>query len=163
MRYLHAAIHSADVLASKVRTGNASQSPWPFRVHAQTGQIRENYCAHVVSSIELFDELIRLGLGNTTAYQSARQTAWTWMMTFPMQNNAWANYFEDVGIQSGLGNINQLNPMMMAPYTMPYLADLCTNAYGTSRKRLELGEPCPRSDCLGREKLRCPSIWRKRH
>lgn len=74
----------------------------------------------MVSSIELFDELIRLGLGNTTAYQNARQTVWTWMMTFPMQNNAWANYFEDVPIQTGLGNINQINPMMLARYLMEH-------------------------------------------
>lgn len=74
----------------------------------------------MVSSIELFDELIRLGLGNTTAYQNARQIVWTWMMTFPMQNNAWANYFEDVPIQTGLGNINQINPMMLARYLMEH-------------------------------------------
>jgi len=119
-RYLDAAIHAADVLATKVRTGNSSQSPWPFRVHAQTGQIREDYCAHVVSPIELFDELIRLKLGNTADYQNARQSVWTWMMTYPMQNNVWANYFEDVPIQTDLGNINQLNPMMLARYLMEH-------------------------------------------
>ncbi len=119
-RYRDAAIHAADVLAAKVRTGNASQSPWPFRVQAQTGQIREDYCAHVVSPIELFDELIRLGLGNTAAYQNARQTVWTWLMNYPIRNNVWANYFEDIQIQTGLGNINQLNPLMLARYLMEH-------------------------------------------
>ena len=119
-RYRDAAIHSADVLAAKVRTGNANQSPWPFRVQAQTGQVREDYCAHVVSSIELFDELIRLGLGNTAAYQSARQTVWNWLVAYPLQNNAWANYFEDVGIHGDLGNTNQMNPMMLARYLMEH-------------------------------------------
>jgi len=45
---------------------------------------------------------------------------WTWMMTYPMQNNVWANYFEDVPIQTDLGNINQLNPMMLARYLMEH-------------------------------------------
>jgi hypothetical protein len=119
-RYRDAAIHAADVLASKVRSGDASESPWPFRVHAQTGQIRENYCTHVVSSIALFDELIRLKLGNTDDYRNARQSVWNWTMAFPMRNNVWANYFEDIPIQTDLGNINQLNPMMLARYLMEH-------------------------------------------
>lgn len=120
VRYRDAAIHAADVLASKVRTGDSTQSPWPFRVHAQTGQIRENYCAQVVGAIALFDELIRLTLGNTADYRTARQSVWNWTMAFPMQNNVWANYFEDIPIQTDLGNINQLNPMMLARYLMEH-------------------------------------------
>ena len=80
--------------------------------------IKEQYTAHVISPIELFDELIRLQLGKTAAYQTARQTAWTWLMTYPMQNNIWSNYFEDVAIQSGLGNFNQLNALMVARYLL---------------------------------------------
>jgi len=117
-----AAIAAADALASHVRTGNASQSPWPFRVYAATGVVREEYCANVIGAIKLFDGLIRLGLGNTGAYQTARQTAWNWLMAYPMQNNIWANYFEDVPIQPNTSNVNQYNAMMMARYLLEHSA-----------------------------------------
>src|SRR5262249_8777308 len=110
------------VLASHVRTGNASQSPWPFRVYAQTNSIREQYSAHVIAPIKLFDELIRLNIGNVAAYQSARQTAWTWLMTYPIQNNVWANYFEDVAIRSSPDNLNQLVAGETARYLMQHPA-----------------------------------------
>jgi hypothetical protein len=117
-RFRDAAVQAADVLASHVRPGSATQSPWPFRVYAQTNAIREQYSAHVISSIQLFDELIRLNLGNVAAYQTARQTAWTWLMTYPIQNNVWANYFEDVPIRSDQSNVNQLNAGETARYLM---------------------------------------------
>ncbi|SFK69603.1 Ig-like domain-containing protein [Methylocapsa palsarum] len=116
--YRDAAIKDADALANHVRAGSSSQSPWPFRVNAQTGAIREQYSAHVISPIELFDELIRLNLGNVANYQRARTTAWNWMMTYPMINNAWSGYFEDVSVQGDTSNTNQLNAMMTARYLL---------------------------------------------
>lgn len=117
-RFRDAAVQAADVLASHVRVGSATLSPWPFRVYAQTNVIREQYSAHVISAIQLFDELVRLNLGNVAAYRAARQTAWTWLMTYPMQNNVWANYFEDVDIQPNLANVNQLVAGETARYLM---------------------------------------------
>lgn len=119
--YRDAAINAADTLASHVRTGNASQSPWPYRVRASDGSIREQYTANVIEPIQLFDDLIKAGLGNTAAYQSARTTAWNWLMTYPMQNNVWTQYFEDVAVQSDYTwNINQLVPMMTARYILQH-------------------------------------------
>ena len=118
--FLNAAIAAADVLASHVRVGSATQSPWPFRVYAQTGVVREDYCADVIGPISLFDGLINLGLGNIAAYQAARATAWNWMMTYPMQNNVWANYFEDVPIQTNRNNLNQYNALMTARYLLEH-------------------------------------------
>jgi len=115
-----AAIAAADALASHVRAGSATRSPWPFRVYAQTGTVREEYCANVIGAIALFDELIRLGLGNTAVYQTARDTAWNWMMTYPMQNNVWANYFEDVAIQQNTGNLTQYSALMAARYLLEH-------------------------------------------
>lgn len=120
-RYLNAAINAADALASHIRTGSATQSPWPFRVTAANNTVKEQYTAHVISPIELFDDLIGLNTGNTSTYQSARGVAWTWMMTYPMQNNAWSQYFEDVGIQSSYNaNLNQMNAMMTARYLLQH-------------------------------------------
>jgi hypothetical protein len=119
-RYREAAITAADVLAAKVRTGTETVSPWPFRVYAQTGMVREEYSAHVIAPIKLFDELTRLGLGDVARYRVARQVAWDWMMTYPIRNNLWANYFEDVGIEPGLNNVNQLNAMEVARYLLQH-------------------------------------------
>ena len=55
---------------------------------------------------------------NTAAYRTARQTAWDWLMAYPMKNNNWSNYFEDVAVQSEITNYNQLIPMMTARYLM---------------------------------------------
>jgi hypothetical protein len=115
--YRAAAVDAANALATHVRAGTSTQSPWPFRVNAQTGAIREQYSSHVISAIELFDELDRLGLG-TTASRSARATAWTWMMAYPMKNNAWSGYFEDVPIQGNTSNTNQLDAMMVARHLL---------------------------------------------
>jgi beta-lactam-binding protein with PASTA domain len=117
-RFRDAAIQNADVLASHVRAGDATHSPWPFRVDAQKGTVREEYTAQVITPIHLFDELIRLNLGNVSAYQTARQTAWTWLMTYPIQNNVWSNYFEDVPIQADTSNNNQLTAAETARYLM---------------------------------------------
>ena len=118
--YRDAAIDSADALASHVRTGNSTQSPWPFRVNAATGAVREQYSANVIDPIQLFDALIEMGIGNTEAYRSARRTAWDWLMAYPMRNNNWSNYFEDVPVKTDLSNTNQLIPMMTARYLLTH-------------------------------------------
>lgn len=119
--YRDAAINAADALASHIRTGTASQSPWPYRVKTSDGSIREQYTANVIDPIQLFDGLIKAGIGNTAAYQSARTTAWNWLMTYPMQNNVWTQYFEDVPVQSNYAdNLNQLVPMMTARYLLQH-------------------------------------------
>jgi hypothetical protein len=121
IRFRDAAIQAANVLSSKVRVGNTTQSPWPYRVNAHTGAIREEYCSHIIAPISLLDELIKAGLGDTAAYRTARNIAWNWMMTYPMQNNAWAQYFEDVPIQPSYNsNINQYNAMMTARYLLEH-------------------------------------------
>ena len=116
--YLNEAIQCADMLATHVRTGTSTSSPWPFRVNATTLAIVEDYSADTVGPIRLFDELMRLNLGNVSNYQSARQTAWTWLMTYPMVNNAWSNYFEDVPIQPNLLNTDQYTALETARYLL---------------------------------------------
>jgi hypothetical protein len=120
-RFRDAAIQVGKVLSNKVRTGTMSQSPWPFRVNAHTGNIREDYCGDVIAPIILLDGLIASGLGDTAAYRVARNTAWNWMMTYPMQNNIWTQYFEDSPIESPYSdNINQYDAMMAARYLLEH-------------------------------------------
>jgi hypothetical protein len=118
--YLKAAIHCAEALAKNIQPGDASHSPWPFRVDAKTGKtVREAYTANAIGPIKLFDELLRMGEGSTSAYLRARSTAWHWLMTYPMRNNVWTQYFEDVLIYKDYReNINQYIPMETARYLM---------------------------------------------
>ncbi len=106
-KYRDAALACGNALATHVRSGDLLHSPWPFRVFAHTNVIREDYTANVIAPIRLFDELVRLGLGNGSAYQRARQMAWDWLMSYPMKNNLWNAYFEDVPIDKNLDNWNQ--------------------------------------------------------
>jgi hypothetical protein len=140
--YLAAARHAAVALARNIRPGDASHSPWPFRVNAldnvtltpadpMEGATSDDYCADVIGPIRLLDELIRLGIGDTPLFQRARQTAWNWLMQYPMQNGQWANYFEDIpthplpdGTRYRMGisntNVNQYIPMETARYLIEH-------------------------------------------
>ena len=118
-RYRDAAIACADALVMNIRTGNSTQSPWPYRVRAQDGQVVEDYTAHVIAPIRLFDELIRLNLGNVAGYSTARQAAWNWLMTYPMVNGRWSQYFEDVPKSTDqFSNLNQYAPGQTARYLL---------------------------------------------
>lgn len=120
--YLDAAIRCADALASNVRAGTEQQSPWPFRVDAATGTYSPSeYCANTVAPVRLFDELIRTGQGQTSAYAAARDMAWAWMLRYPLQNNVWQNYFEDVGNGAGWGgNLTQYDALETARYLLDH-------------------------------------------
>jgi hypothetical protein len=120
-RYRDAALACADALVKHVRAGDDTHSPWPFRVVAATGFVRDDYCANVLGSIMLMDELLRLELGDADALRRARDLAWSWMMEHPMNDDAWSGYFEDITIQDAPGdNPNQYTPMQIAKYLMEH-------------------------------------------
>ena len=121
-KYLQAALHCADALAAHVRPGDQSHSPWPFRVDAKTGtRIREEYTANAIGPIRLFDELLRLKQGHQKSYARARNTAWRWLMTFPVQNQVWTQYFEDVQIYPDYRtNRNQYSALETARYLLQH-------------------------------------------
>jgi hypothetical protein len=48
------------------------------------------------ASVDLFAELGRLKDGHAVPYEHSRKLAWDWMLTYPMNNNRWIAYFEDV-------------------------------------------------------------------
>ena len=121
-KYRDAAISCANALAKNVRAGDERRSPWPFRVYAETGRIREEYSANVIGAIALFDELVRLHLGDADAYRRARAVAWEWVIAVPMKNTMWAGYFEDIPIPDKLWNKNQYSPMETARYLLDHPA-----------------------------------------
>ena len=119
-KYLTAGVACADALAKHVRPGDETHTPWPFRVNAQTGEVirGSEYGGMVVASIRLLAELIRLHEGNIAEYEQSRKLAWDWILKYPMQNNRWIAYFEDVPHNDGDTNANQASPTMTAYYIL---------------------------------------------
>jgi hypothetical protein len=115
-KYLVAAIRCANALANNFKIGDEKNSPWPYRCHARDGREMFPYSANVVEPIMLFDELIRLDQGDTASYKRVREGAWVWLMKYPMHNNVWVGYFEDV--QGSMDNMNQVIPLEFARYIL---------------------------------------------
>jgi hypothetical protein len=119
-RYLDAAIRCADALAKNYKAGNAEKSPWPYRVYARDGLTGEGdvsgYSANVVEPIMLFDELMRIAKGDVQQYKAVREAAWQWLENYPLKNNIWSGYFEDVN--PDMNNMNQVIPLELARYVL---------------------------------------------
>ncbi len=120
-KYLRAAIRCAEALAKNFKPGDEKNSPWPYRCFARDGRLDGGtgmfpYSANVVEPIMLLDELIRLDQGDTASYKKVRQGAWAWLMKYPMQNNVWVGYFEDV--KASMENMNQVIPLEFARYIL---------------------------------------------
>jgi len=73
----------AKALARHVRSGNADQTPWPFRVDGRTGEVRlgEEYGGMIVAPVRLLDELVRLNAGNVPRFREVRDAAWNWKLS----------------------------------------------------------------------------------
>jgi hypothetical protein len=115
LAYLNAAINNANALVANIRPSTSS-SPWPFRAYASNGNVIADYSSDVIRPIQLFDALIALNVGNVASYQATRTKAWNWLMSGPVANNQWYNYFED--IPDGTANINNYVPLETARYLL---------------------------------------------
>jgi hypothetical protein len=119
-KYLQAAIRCADALVKNYKQGNAEVSPWPYRAYARDGRTGVGdmgvYSANVVEPIMLFDELMRIGQGDIEHYKIVRAGAWQWLEDYPLKNNVWSGYFEDV--DPNTNNLNQVIPLELARYLL---------------------------------------------
>jgi hypothetical protein len=70
-KYLDAAVAMADALAAKVKPGDGDNSPWPYRVNAETGVVHQekdrsgklftaSYTTNYTGALRLFADLIAL-------------------------------------------------------------------------------------------------------
>ena len=118
--YRDAALACGEALANHVRPGDPLHSPWPFRVSARNNVAREEYSSNVIGPIRLLDELVRLKLGDVAGFRRAREIAWEWMLRYPMKNDRWAGYFEDVQIFPEPVNFNQYSPLETARYILQH-------------------------------------------
>ncbi len=122
-KYLEASLRCADSLTRNVRAGDEEHTPWPFRLDARTGVTLsgEEYGGNVVAAVRLFDELISLKAGNTGGFVKARETAWKWLLNYPLNGGSrawdkWSGYFEDVA--KNTENVNQMSPTMVSYYIL---------------------------------------------
>jgi hypothetical protein len=108
--YPDAAVKIANTLAQHVIKGDENNSPLPFKVNAATGEIGRllndsgsgkdyqlgSYTTNWSGTMELFASLIELKAGNTESYTSAFSIILDWMKKYPIKNNKWGPFFEDV-------------------------------------------------------------------
>jgi hypothetical protein len=127
-RYLDAAIQIANTLALHIKTGDRDSSPLPFKVNAYTGEIGKlksntgdktdagfsSYTTNWSGTMELFLELMELNQGDVATYEKAFSTLMTWMKEYPMKNNRWGPFFEDIPGWSD----TQINAMTWARFIM---------------------------------------------
>ncbi|MCJ7734648.1 MAG: hypothetical protein MUP11_08865 [Anaerolineales bacterium] len=116
--YLDQACHWADVLAEKIRKASENISPWPFRVDVRDGAVVEEYTSHVIPAIHLFDELIKLELDPDRKYQATREITWEWLLEYPVQNQRWKGYFEDIRLDPDNENREQYSALETARYLL---------------------------------------------
>lgn len=128
--FLDAAVKIANTLATHTRTGDANHSPLPFKINVFTGKTAmlkidgksrnwkdtACYTSNLTPTLELFYGLMELHAGNTIAYKSAADKILTWLKKYPIQDNQWGPFFEDVGEWSQ----TQINAMTCARYIMEH-------------------------------------------
>jgi hypothetical protein len=129
--FLDAAIKIANTLAANVKTGDADHSPLPFKVNVYTGKtvllnmtgklynsVKDTACytSNLTPTLQLFDDLIELKKGNVAAYKAGFDKILAWTKKYPVQDNKWGPFFEDVGEWSE----TQINAMTCARYMMEH-------------------------------------------
>ena len=121
--YLSTAVKIADTLAAKIQPGDKMNSPWPFRVNAITGAVPDKtytiYTANWTGALRLFEDLIQMNKGNVDQYKNAlffKKITTEWLKKYPLQNNNWGPFFEDVPEYSN----TEINADTMAWYILEH-------------------------------------------
>jgi len=127
-KYLNTAVNIADTLAAKVKPGDGDNSPWPFRVHAQTGEVHKvvrsgktsvaSYTTNYTGALRLFDDLIALQLPNAAKYAQARGLVSAWLKNYPLKTNKWGPFFEDVPTEAW--SDTEINADTLATYILEH-------------------------------------------
>lgn len=128
--YLDAAVKIANTLSSHTVSGDSLNSPMPFKVNALTGDVgrltkslndmtplaSSTYTSNWSPSLNLFLELTGLGKGRVEDYRKSFDIILTWMKNYPLKNNKWGPFFEDVPGWSD----TQINAMTFARFIMEH-------------------------------------------
>lgn len=128
--YLDAAVRIANTLSLHTLAGDSLNSPMPFKVNALTGETGKltrslsdltplgssSYTSNWSPTLNLFLELTGLGNGRIEDYRKSFDLILQWMKRYPMQNNRWGPFFEDVPGWSD----TQINAMTFARFIMEH-------------------------------------------
>jgi hypothetical protein len=127
-RYLDGAVKIADSLVAHVISGDATHSPWPFRVNATTGQIAEQeakgerhtaaYTSNWSPTLRLFSGLEDLHRGDVAQYAHTAALVKAWIKTYPLATNKWGPFFED--IETAAYSDTEINADTMASYILEH-------------------------------------------
>jgi hypothetical protein len=141
--YLDAAKKIANTLSSNIKKGNINYSPLPFKVNVFTGKTEllryhdftgtwidtAGYTTNWVPALQLFLDLIELKTGDIALYRSGFINILNWMKVYPLKENKWGPFFEDVDWWSE----TQINAMTFARFIMEhreYFPDWKTDVQG---------------------------------
>ncbi|MCG6926086.1 MAG: hypothetical protein LJF30_12325 [Acidobacteria bacterium] len=121
-RYLEVAVGIADTLARNAKPGDQDHSPWPYRVHFETGEVFEKegvrftYTTNWTGALRLFDDLIAMEKGSVDDYEKARTLVSDWLKTYPLKTMRWGPFFEDINTYSD----TQINAGTLARYILEH-------------------------------------------
>jgi len=96
-KYLTQSLQDGRVLVRNMRQGDATQSPWPFRVDYRSGQGRGEVSGNMSFVLRLFDQLITFGYSE---FKTPREKLWRWIIDYQIPNlekdgMLWLQFFED--------------------------------------------------------------------
>jgi hypothetical protein len=128
--YLDAAVKIANTLSEHMKEGNLNYSPLPYKVNVFTGETvllrfhdftgtwidSAGYTSNWAPTMQLFLDLIDLKTGKTSNYKSGFNTLLNWMKAYPLKENKWGPFFEDVDWWSE----TQINAMTFARFIMKH-------------------------------------------
>jgi hypothetical protein len=128
--YLEAAVNIANTLVSHIKEGNINYSPLPYKVNVITNEIvllrnhdftgtwidSASYTSNWAPTMQLFLDLTSIHKGDTLSYKSSFDILLSWMKKYPMKENKWGPFFEDVDWWSE----TQINAMTFARFIMQH-------------------------------------------
>lgn len=120
-KYFDAACAIGKTVSAKVGEGSETKSPLPFRVNMKTGEVLDHYTSGIVFPVIFFEELSTRETGKHVTYRKLKEQLWEWVMTYPVKNNYWSGYYEDVN--SNHDNLNQQVPLETARYMIAHYDD----------------------------------------
>lgn len=128
--YLNSAVNIANTLCSHIIEGDDKISPLPFKVNAVTGEPGKllsnngdgsvaslsDYTTNWSGTMELLLELIKMNKGDVSLYKHSFDNLLLWMKNYPLKNNKWGPFFEDVPGWSD----TQINAITFAQFMMKH-------------------------------------------
>jgi hypothetical protein len=116
-KYLAQALQNARVIAKNQRPGDATNSPWPFRVDYRTGEPRGPVSSNMTYILRLYDALLAHGYAE---FAAPRAALWQWIKDRQIPSTKtggalFVQFFED---HDNPSNRNAWAPLNLARYLL---------------------------------------------